>query len=164
MVMQIIFILVTLFTVGMAVGAVTARNLFHAALFLVGSFFGVAIVYILLEAEFLAVSQIIIYIGAVATLLVFAIMLSRSMMGREAGQLNRYWPVIGIAVFLAFVALAWLVSAARFDVSVQAVPPDAIAQIGRSLVNEYVIPFEVASIMLLVALIGAIMIARERHP
>ena len=117
----------------------------------------------LLEAEFLAVSQMIIYIGAISTLIIFAIMLTRSVMGREAGGLNKYALLVAAAATALFVALAWLLNTVRFDVNPQAVPDDAIAQIGEGLVSVYVIPFEVASVMLLVALVGAIMLARERH-
>lgn len=161
--MPIIFILLSLFTLTMALGTVTARNLFHAALFLVGAFFGVATIYVTLEAEFLAVSQIIIYIGAISTLIIFAIMLSRSMMSREAGAYNRQWIFAGIGALLLFVLLAWLGYTAQFDVNRQLVPDDAINQIGIGLVGPYVIPFEVASILLVVALVGAVMLARERH-
>ncbi len=163
MALQVIFAIVALATLGSALGTVLARNLFHAALFLVGTFAGVAVFYVLLQAEFLAVSQVVVYIGAIATLIVFAIMLTRSVMGKEAGSLNRYAWVVAIASALIVAALVWLFTIVKFDVSPQQVPDDAIAQIGEGFVSTYVIPFEVASIMLLVALIGAIMLARERH-
>lgn len=161
--MPIIFALLSLFTLVMAAGAVTARSLFHAALFLVGAFFGVATIYVTLEAEFLAISQIIIYIGAISTLIVFAIMLSRSMMSREAGAYNRQWIAALVGSVLLFVALAFLLWQVPFNVTQEAAPSDAIAQIGSGFVNAYVIPFEVASVLLVVALVGAVMLARERH-
>lgn len=160
MALQVIFIIVALFTLGSALGTVLARNLFHAALFLVGTFAGVAVFYVLLQAEFLAVSQVVVYIGAIATLIIFAIMLTRSVMGKEAGALNSYAWFVAIASALIIAALVWLFSVVKFDVNPQPVPDDAIAQIGEGFVTAYVIPFEVASIMLLVALIGAIMLAR----
>ena len=163
MALQVIFIIVALFTLGSAIGTVVARNLFHAALFLVGTFAGVAVFYVLLQAEFLAVSQVVVYIGAIATLIIFAIMLTRSVMGKEAGSLNSYAWFVAIASALIVAALVWLFSVVKFDVNPQPVPDDAIAQIGEGFVTAYVIPFEVASVMLLVALIGAIMLARERH-
>jgi len=163
MVLQLIFIVIALITIGMALGTVLARNLFHAALFLVGAFAGVAILYVLLEAEFVAVSQVIVYIGAISTLIIFAIMLTRSVMGREAGALNRYALIIAASAVALFAVLAWLLTTVKFNVDPQKVPADAIAQIGEGFVTVYVIPFEVASVMLLVALVGAIMLARERH-
>ena len=161
--LQIIFIITALVTLAFAIGTVLVRNLFHAGLFLVGTFAGVAVLYLLLEAEFIAVSQIVIYIGAISTLIIFAIMLTRSVMGREAGALNRYALLIAICGVLLFVALTWLYTVFRFPVDPQPVPDDAIAQIGEGFVTIYVVPFEIASIMLLVALVGAIMLARERH-
>lgn len=161
--MPIIFILLSLFTLVMALGTVAARNLFHAALFLIGAFFGVAAIYITLEAEFLAIAQIVIYIGAISTLIIFAIMLSRSMMGREGGAYNRQWIFAGVGALLLFVLLGWLGYTTQFQIDRQLVPADAINQIGVGFVGPYVIPFEVASILLVVALVGAVMLARERH-
>lgn len=163
MVQQAIFIIMAIFTLGMALGTVTARNLFHAALFLVGTFAGVAVIYVLLEAEFLAVSQVVIYIGAIATLIVFAIMLSRGMMGRESGALNKQWLFAAGGAALLFIVLAWLLNRVQFAVQAAPVPEDTISKIGSGFVGVYVIPFEVASVLLLVALVGAIMLARERH-
>lgn len=161
--MPIIFILLSLFTLVMALGTVTARNLFHAALFLIGAFFGVATIYVTLEAEFLAIAQIVIYIGAISTLIIFAIMLSRSMMGREAGAYNRQWIFAGVGAALLFVLLGWLGYSTQFATHREVVPLDAIRQIGIGFVGPYVIPFEVASVLLVVALVGAVMLARERH-
>ncbi|HHB89836.1 MAG TPA: hypothetical protein ENK60_00855 [Anaerolineae bacterium] len=162
MVGQVLFILVAAITLLMALGAVVAKNLFHAALFLVGVFFGIAVLFILLDAEFLGVAQIVIYIGAIATLIVFAIMLSKNVMGKEAGAYNRNWyAAMAGAVFL-FLLLAWLLLKAPFQMVSADVPADAITQIGQGLVGTYVVPFEVASVLLLVALVGAIMLARER--
>lgn len=161
--MAIVFIVIALITVLMAIGTVTARNLFHAALFLVGAFFGVASLYATLDAGFLAAAQIIIYIGAIATLIIFAIMLSRSMMGREAGALNRQWIFAAAGALLLFVALAALVLTTTFNTTLLPVPDNAIYLIGAGFVGTYVIPFEVASILLVAALVGAIMLARERH-
>jgi NADH-quinone oxidoreductase subunit J len=163
MALQILFFIVAILTLGSAIGTVIARNLFHAALFLIGTFAGVAVFYVLLQAEFLAVTQVVVYIGAIATLIIFAIMLTRSVMGREAGALNQWAGVVAVASVLIVAALAWLFTIVKFDVNPQSVPDDAIAQIGEGFVTTYVIPFEVASVLLLVALIGAIMLARERH-
>ncbi len=163
MVGQILFIIIAAFTLLMGLGTVVARNLFHAALFLVGVFFGIAALFILLEAEFLAMAQIIIYIGAIATLIVFAIMLSKGMMGREAGAYNKQWYFAGGAMIFFFGLLSWLLVKMPFAATNASVPDDAIQQIGSGFVGHYVVPFEVASVLLLVALVGAIMLARERN-
>ncbi len=164
MALQVIFIIVSLFTLVSALMVVLHRNLFISALFLVASFFGVAVIYLLLEAEFLAVAQILIYIGAIATLIVFAIMLSRGMMTGRTSPYNAQaaWAGLG-SVVLGLVLLYVVAFRVQWPVVEQEVPPDAIEQLGRALVGPYVIPFEVASVLLLAALIGAVMIARERE-
>jgi len=163
MVEQTLFIIIAVFTLLMGLGVVIARNLFHAALFLVGVFFGIAALFIMLEAEFLAMAQIVIYIGAIATLIIFAIMLSKGMMGRESGAYNNQWRLAGGAMIFFVGLLSWLLTKMPFAPTGEAVPDDAIQQIGMGFVNHYVVPFEVASILLLVALVGAIMLARERN-
>jgi len=163
MVGQILFVFIAAVTLLMAFGVVASRNLFHAALFLVGVFFGVASLFILLEAEFLAVAQIIIYIGAITTLIVFAIMLSKGVMGKDAGAYNRQWYFAGGATIFFFGLVSWLLAKSPFPATSAQAPADAIAQIGSGFVGHYVIPFEVASVLLLVALVGAIMLARERN-
>ena len=164
MVLQAIFILIALFTIGSALMVVLHRNLFISALFLIASFFGVAVIYVLLEAEFIAVAQILIYIGAIATLIVFAIMLSRGMMTGRTSPRNAQalWAGLG-SVILGIALLYVVVYRVQWPVVQKDVPADAIARLGSALVGRYVIPFEVASVLLLAALIGAVMIAREKE-
>src|SRR5574338_1685736 len=88
---QIIFILVALFTLGSGFMVVTSRNLVHAALWLVSALFGVAVTYTLLNAAFLAVVQVVVYIGAIAILFIFAVMLTRKDMRDQGPQMNRGW-------------------------------------------------------------------------
>ena len=83
---QVIFIILSVVTLACAVVVVASRNLFHSALFLALAFVGVAGLYLLLEAEFLAGIQILIYVGAIVTLIIFAIMLSRDLMSKRRAQ------------------------------------------------------------------------------
>ncbi len=164
MVMQVVFLLVSLFTVACAFMVVTHRNLFSSALFLVGTFFGVAALYVLLEAEFLAVAQVLIYVGAIATLIVFAIMLTRGMMSGRTSPRNEQavWAGLG-SIVLGVVFLYLVVYRVNWPVVEKAVPADTIERLGASLVGHYLIPFELASVLLLAALIGAVLIAREKE-
>jgi len=160
---QVIFIVLSLLTLGAAVMVVTSRNLFRSALWLILAFAGIAALFILLHAEFLAVVQVLIYIGAIATLLIFAIMLSRSLMDPSEPRFNEQWRlVVGFGALL-FVAPAAIVTQIPWPVDLKVVPPDAIRQLGTDFVGAYVIPFEVASVLLVAALIGAIIVARERE-
>ncbi len=161
--LPLVFIAISAVTLVGAIGVVTARNLFHAALFLILCFFGVAGIFITLEAEFLAVAQVLIYVGAISILIIFAIMLSRGIARTEGSALNAQWAVVAIGAMLFFVLLIILLLQVNWPVVQANVPPNAIAEMGRAFIGNYVIPFEVASVLLVVALIGAIIVARERE-
>jgi len=165
--MQIIFILVAAATLGAALMTVTVRNMIHAALWLVVSLFGIAVVYVLLNAGFLAVAQVIIYIGAIAILVIFAIMLTRKVAADVGPQINSNWGWGAALSVGLFAALFWIMRIwPGINTPVQPLPEgqDPILQLGEALLapNQYLLVFEVASILLLAALIGSIMIARVR--
>jgi NADH-quinone oxidoreductase subunit J len=163
---QVVFILLGLITLVGAGGVVLHRNLFRAALFLVLSFVGVAGIYVLLEAELLAMIQLLVYVGAISILIIFAVMLSRQMMSPEFKSRNEQWFGGLAAAVLLFAVLAVVLLTVRWpvDPTGAAVPPGMIAALGEALVSpqQYVLPFEVASVLLLVALVGAVIIAREK--
>jgi NADH-quinone oxidoreductase subunit J len=140
---------------------VTGKNLFHNALYLVASFLGVAVLYVLLEAEFLAAVQVLIYVGAIAVLIIFAIMLSRHLMRRQT-QRNSQWWISAIVAVALFLVLGFMLGQVNWPTPTHAVSGDVIAALGQSFMSTYVLPFEVASVILLVALVGSIIIARER--
>ncbi len=161
---QVIFIILSLVALGGAVGVVANRNLFRAALFLVLSFIGVAGFYVLLEVEILAMLQLLVYVGAISILIIFAVMLSRRMMSPEFRARNEQWLLgLGVAVAL-FAVLAYILLTVSWSPIAREAPQDAIVRLGQALVDpeQYVLPFEVASILLLVALVGAVIIAREK--
>jgi NADH:ubiquinone oxidoreductase subunit 6 (subunit J) len=161
---HIVFIILSAIALVGAVGVVTNRNLFRAALFLVLSFIAVAGFYILLEAELLAMVQLLVYVGAISILIIFAIMLSRRMMSSEFKALTGRWPW-GLLVALAlFAVLAFVLLRVTWPTAEASVPENAISDLGLALVSpdQFVLVFEVASVLLLVALVGAVIIARER--
>jgi len=165
--LQIVFIITAATTLGAAVMVVSARNLVHAALWLVVSLFGVAVVFVLLNAGFLAVAQVIIYIGAIAILMIFAIMLTRRIYSESSPQVNRNWGLAAILSIALFAGLAWMLGSwSGFSTALPEMSPraDPLRELGVALVSPdfYVIPFEVASVLLLAALVGAIMVAWER--
>ena len=161
--MQIVlFVFFALITLGAALMVVTTRNLLHSALWLIAAFFGIAAIFVMLQAEFLAVVQVLIYIGAISTLIIFAVMLTRRIMDPQQPRFNSQWGLVGGFAALLFVGLAAVVTRVAWPVAAGAAPADAIQQLGAGFVGAYVVPFEVASILLVVAMIGAIIIARER--
>jgi NADH:ubiquinone oxidoreductase subunit 6 (subunit J) len=157
---QIVFLILAVAAIGSAVGVVTSRNIFYSALLLIACLFMVAGFYVLLEAPFLAAVQVLIYVGAIAVLIIFAVMLTENLMQRRRAWNEQWWVALVVAVALAAVLL-YVVVTAQWPLSDAATPGDAIAALGQSLMSTYVLPFEVASVLLLMALIGAIIIARE---
>ncbi len=160
---QIFFAILGLLTLGAALMVVTTRNLLHSALWLIVAFFGIAGIFILLNAEFLAVVQVLIYVGAISTLIIFAIMLTRRIMDPQQPRFNSQWGLVGGFAALLFVGLAAVVTRVTWPAATGAMPADAIQQLGADFVGVYAVPFEVASVLLVVAMIGAIIIARERE-
>ncbi len=163
MVTTFVFALVALIMVVAALVAVANRNLVRATMGLVLVLFGNAVLFVLLEAYFLAMAQIIIYIGAIAILIVFAIMLTRHV-GEDWGPAFHrawLWAVVmagGLGGFLVFWVSRWPGGEKELTGTVD---PNYVQALGRALVDPqgYVVPFEVASVLLLAALIGAIYVA-----
>jgi NADH-quinone oxidoreductase subunit J len=161
--LKIAFAAFSVLTVGGGLGVVTSRNLIHAALFLIVSLFGVAGYFVLLEAPFLAAVQVLIYIGAIAIIIIFAVMLTRGIT-TELRTLSRQW-IPGLLVAIAILVTLGFTVLAEFGgvEALGAVPDDSLVQLGKQLVdpNNFVLPFEVASVLLLGALIGSVAVARE---
>lgn len=165
---QIVFLLVALFTLSSGVMVVTTRNLVHAALWLVSTLFGVAVAYALLNAAFLAVVQVVVYIGAIAILFIFAVMLTRKEMRDQGPQMNQNWWAGALLSVFVFVGLFFLLqgwSGLSRTASEMPVGFDAISELGNALISPdaYVLPFEVASVLLVAALVGAVYVAFNRR-
>jgi NADH-quinone oxidoreductase subunit J len=164
---QFFFIIFAAATLLTALRVVTAGNLFHAALWLVLTLASVAALFALLEAGFLTVIQVLLYIGAIAVLIIFAVMLTRDVVA--PGRRLNAWSGVGAAVAVAlFVVLAQIVGTFPWTTPGAALPEapaDYITVLGKSLVdsNQFLLPFEVISVLLLVALIGSVYVARERQ-
>ena len=165
--MTILFLITAVVILASAVMVVTAPNLVHAALWLVSALFGVAVLYAILDAGFIAVVQVVIYIGAIAILFIFAVMLTRREMRDHGPGLNKNWWASALVSLLTFGGLAFLLSNwSGFSQTSADLPSgfDAIGELGTALIspNAYVLPFEVASVLLVAALVGAVYIAFNR--
>lgn len=161
---QITFLIVAFATLFFGLMVVTTRNLVHAALWLVATLFGVAVTYALLHANFLAVVQVVVYIGAIAILFIFAVMLTRKDLRDQGAQQNKNWWVGALLSVLTFGGLIFLLQSWTGLSRTAAPYPggfDAIAELGNELVSPagYVLPFEVASVLLVAALVGAVYVA-----
>jgi NADH-quinone oxidoreductase subunit J len=144
-----------------AIGVVTMKNIVHAALALVVVLAGVAAQYILLQAEFLGIVQVLIYIGAVIVLFLFGIMLTRAPMRRSAEYDNDQRPLAGAVALLIFGVLAYLLADEFGGDKLNLTQPTATSAIADSIFRSYVVAFEAVSMLLLAALIGAIVLARR---
>ncbi len=140
---------------------VSSRNLFHSAVFLVLTLFSVAGIFVMLDAYLLAAIQVLIYVGAVAMLLIFGVMLTTQLTNARLRHVNeQVWPALAVCgFFLAF--LVYGLWDTPFKV-VNAAPPASTSHaLGTLLMTKYVLPFEVVSLLLLAALVGAVVIAKK---
>ncbi len=164
----IVFFIFALLSIGGALGVVASRNLIHGALYLIVSLFGAAGLFVMLLVPFLAAVQVLVYIGAIVVLIIFAAMLTRGMTQTKE-IFNRQWWLSGL---LALVLLAVLSVAVLLPVwgpngtntpAFVSETTVGVEELGVALVdgNQYVLPFEVASLLLTAAMIGAIVVARD---
>ena len=161
---QIIFLLCAALIIVSALMVVTTSKLIHAALWLVAALFGVAILYAVLQAGFLAVVQVVVYIGAIAILFIFAVMLtSREMLDKGAQTRSNWWlpALLGLLILAGLIFL--IIGQPALGRTAAAMPEgvDTLRNLGTALVSPdaFVLPFEVASVLLLAALVGAVYVA-----
>ncbi len=145
-----------------AMRVVTTRNVVHAALYLVVTLIGAAAMYILLFAEFVAWAQVLVYVGAVVVLMLFGLMLTRAPIGSDDYDNNQR----GLAAVVAagiFGVTSWITVEAFEGKNIEFDRDDGVtaADVGREIFSNYVLPFEVVSVLLLAALVGAVVVARR---
>jgi len=157
----LVFYILSGLIVGSGFMVVSLKNIFHSALFLVLCLFSVAGIYILLSAEFVAAVQVLVYVGAITVLLIFAIMLTAQLYSPSLRQSNEQVipGIIIVGVLLVVTLLA--LSRTSWRISTQGIEGESTVSIGKALLTTYVLPFEVVSLVLIAALIGAVIIARK---
>jgi NADH-quinone oxidoreductase subunit J len=164
----LVFILFSILALGGGVLVVTQRNLVRAAASLILSLFGVAGLYVLLDAGFLAAVQILIYIGAISILIIFAVLLTRQLTGGEESGFNSQWAwALGAAIVVLALVVFVINGAWPLGLEAEARPAlggDSTEGLGMALLDpdQFMLPFEIASVLLLGAMVGAIVIARDR--
>ncbi len=154
----VFFYIAAALVLGGAVGVVITRNIVHAAFGLLFSLFGIAALFLLTFAQFLALVQVLIYGGAVVIVIIFALMLTRLEDFRKLSD-HKGWPVGAVAALAVF----GLLIAAILRTSVNTAPREGVSftVMGESLFRDWAVPFEVASLILLIALIGAVVMVRR---
>lgn len=170
----LLFLVLAAITAVSAVRVVTTELITHAALFLALAFVAVAGVFLQLQADFIAAAQVLIYAGAITTMIIFAIMLSDIKEIRPADHEDpfpvrflrrwgsRQWGFLPIILAILFAGgMFWLYRGTGFALSNEAVSGSTTVQLGLQLFNEYALPFEIASVLLLAAMIGAIVLTAK---
>jgi NADH-quinone oxidoreductase subunit J len=144
-----------------ALAVVFLPRIIHAALSLVLFFIGIGGVFVLLHAEFVAAAQIIIYAGAITVLVLFAVMLTQRSQSPESNPFNLQRWVAALVAAATFAALLPALLSVR-GAAAPGPDQDLTPELGKALLGQWVLPFEIASVLLLAAMIGAIVIAKER--
>lgn len=164
-----LFWLLAVVSVGAALGVILLRDVLRAALFLVLCFFAIALIYLTLNADFLAAVQVLIYIGAISVLLIFAILLTRGVQRGSPFNRLKFPALVTMGLMLAILVLVftgtdWPTLAAPATEQVALNEPTTAA-VGAALfhrVKGFILPFEIAALLLLAAIIGAIALVREK--
>jgi NADH-quinone oxidoreductase subunit J len=151
-----------------AIRVVTVKNVVHAAMYLVLVLAGVGAQFILLASEFVAATQVLVYIGAVVVLVLFGVMLTRAKLGQDVNLTNDYWWLGAISAVMIFGVMAYSLVDYYGDDRLGKTPgavdsqlADNTGQVSDAIFSQYVVPFEVISVLLLGALVGAIVLARK---
>ncbi|MGH9149756.1 MAG: NADH-quinone oxidoreductase subunit J family protein [Acidimicrobiales bacterium] len=144
-----------------AIRVVTSQNIVHAALYLVVVLAGVGGVFILLASEFVAVVQILVYVGAIVVLFLFGIMLTRAPIGRTAKLDNDQRGLSAVVAAFLLVVLGVILVDAFGGQEIEGAAVQQSGDVGLAIFQDYVVPFEVISVLLLAALVGAVVVARR---
>jgi NADH-quinone oxidoreductase subunit J len=157
---MVIFAILAALTVAGGLAAVMLRNTVHCALAVAVAFAGLALLFLGLEAQFAGFAQILVYVGAVAILVVFAILLTRSSETPSSGVFSKTWLTGLIVAAAVFSVLAWAVLQSGGTLpQEQGAPQITVLQVGRALMGPYVLPLEIVAVLLTAAMIGAVIVA-----
>lgn len=160
MMQAIVFWILAAVILGFALAMVLSRNLVHSAIFMVVTFIGVAGIYLTLSADFLAIMQVLVYVGAISVLLVFGVMLTRRGDIGMSNLFNKYKWTGALVAMVLFGILGRLIMQSSWSLSSTTVPATTIGPIADLMMSTYVVPFEVAALLLLAAMVGAIILAK----
>jgi len=158
--MNLVFYLITALTVAGGLASMLLKNTVHCALAVTVAFAGLAFFFLNLDAQFAGLAQILVYIGAVAILVVFAILLTKGSETPRDGVFSRTW-LAGLAIAAAvFAVLGWaILHTAPMLPGDAPAPTVTVKQIGQALIGRYVLPLEIVAVLLTAALIGAVIVA-----
>ena len=159
---DVLFLLFGLGAAAFAVMAVSLRHIFYCALSLIGLIFCTSALFVLLGADFLAVVQVLVYVGAIVVLFLFSIVLTERIASRSIRQTNEQKGVSALVGGIVFAVVAYIAVREHWPPVPTGDMEATVSSIGRDLLTTYLEPFEVASVLLLAALVGAVVLGRER--
>lgn len=166
---QIIFYVFATFTIGSAMAVVTVKNTIYSALFLVLCFFNTAVLWLLIEAEFLAITLVLVYVGAVMVLFLFVVMML-DVKQAKASQLKQSYTKAALLIAAAMLVQLMMLFAYKLSGDIPAnelirkgADYSNVEEVGMALFTQYVYPFEIAAVILLVAIVAAIMLTMRKR-
>ncbi|MES2528387.1 MAG: NADH-quinone oxidoreductase subunit J [Bdellovibrionota bacterium] len=175
MFLQVLFLLSAALTIGCGIAVAVTRNLMHSCVFLLGTLIGIAGLYATLGADFVAVTQIMVYVGGIVILMLFAVMLTggkdfvsraQNLLGLAPSMGNKWTfalgGLVGVVFILTNIKLMMSVAGTLPVKTINNELPSTVSEIGHLLVKDHVLAFELSSVLLLGALVGAAIIARPR--
>jgi len=157
--MTVSFLILAALTIVGTAAAMSLRNLIHCVLALTLGFVGLAMLYLQLGAQFVGFTQILVYVGAVAILAVFAIMMTQSAGPHAQPALSSFWVTGSLVAGAVFAVLAWAICSGSTSAPTPPQPDVSVNQIGRALMHQFALPLEIMGLLLTAALIGAVILA-----
>ena len=156
-----LFILIAALVIASAFWVVFSSNLIHSAVSLLFTLFSTAVLYIFLYADFIAATQVVIYVGGILVLIIFGVMLTSKIETPSIAASSKNQFIGGIGAVVIFVIQAGIIFNTQWNIGNVQSRDDTVATIGKLLLNEYLLPFEIVSILLLSALMGAALLSRR---
>lgn len=157
---NVVFWIFAFVTIFFALMTVLMKNLIHSALFMILSFIGVAGLYVLLNADFLAAVQLIVYVGAISVFIIMGVMVTQRKSIKESNPFGRFKLTGGLVAVGLFAVIAAAISKTNWVISSAPAPESTVGPLADLLMKDFVIPFELAALLLTMAMIGAIIIAK----
>ena len=156
-----IFLLMSALVIGSAFWVVFSPSLIHSAVSLMFTLFGTAGLYVFLFADFIAATQVVIYVGGILVLIIFGVMLTNRIDQSSIASSSKNQFIGGLCSLAIFVLLIGVIFNTPWKVNATQIQENTVSIIGKMLLNEYLLPFEIASILLLAALMGAALLSRK---
>ena len=160
---NILFILIAAITIASAFWVVTSGNLIYSAVALLFTLFGVAGLFVFLFAEFLAATQVVVYVGGILVLIIFGVMLTNKIVDNQISHLSRPRFLAGVISFFIFILVLTVIFTTTWHTGAIQSTDATVHVIGTSILTTYLLPFEVASLLLLAALMGSALLSRKKH-